>query len=159
MPMKRGFVFTTDAFVALTLISLVVLVIIYQLNIPSALFPQQMQTHDFATDIMVSFTTLKMSDVDTPAPELPYEQGNTVMEQIAKKALSSNVDDRADAEIIAQALLTGGTAPMLPSQFGVSIFVRNPDGTDWEEVIVRGKDSPYVPGEQQAIPYTRVQSS
>jgi hypothetical protein len=151
MPMKKGFIFTTDAFVALTLISMVVIVIIYQLNIPSALFPQQMQTHDFATDIMVSFTTLKMSEVETavqPVKVFSYEEGNTVLEQIAKKALSGKTEDMTDARTIAQQLLIGsGANPMLPSQFGMSIFVREPDGAAWTEVKVR------------EAPYTRVQSS
>jgi len=147
VPMKKGFIFTTDAFVALTLISMVVIVIIYQLNIASALFPQQMQAHDFATDIMVTFSTLKMGEVTTGYPTLPQDMENSVLEQISKEALRDTDEGDAAAALIAQQLLIMGDKPMLPAQFGASIFVLNRDTGNWEEVKVR------------AAPYTRVQSS
>lgn len=141
---RKGFVFTTDAFVALTLIALVIVVIIYQLNIPSALFPQQMQTHDFATDIMIAFTGLRMDEISTVVPVLPEDRGNSVLAQIAKEALAGN---DVEAEQIAKDVLASGSKPLLPVQFGASIFVRNPVANAWEEVKVR------------EAPYTRVQSA
>ncbi|MDO8339549.1 MAG: hypothetical protein Q7T16_02730 [Candidatus Burarchaeum sp.] len=132
MSSKKGFVFTVDAFVALTLVVLVIFVIVYQLNIPSAFFPQQSQTYNYARDVVSTLSTLTIKNLKDnndklgdplydmlldsgyayvldingdPIPYLPIttEDDHTVLEQIAKEA---RITDRKEvARLIAVNLL------------------------------------------------------
>jgi len=150
---RRGFVFTIDAFVALVLVAIVIGVIIYQLNIPSAFFPQQVQTYDYARDVVGTLSTLTIADAagqSSQAASYPEsERGHTVLEQIAKEALTTGGGPRA--ELLAQELLADNSqsSPMIPRQFGAKILVYSPaTPTDpWREVMVRD------------MPFTKIQSS
>ena len=153
MSSKKGFVFTVDAFVALTLVILVIFVIVYQLNIPSAFFPQQSQTYNYARDVISTLSTLTIRDLKDNSDfsslmfTLGYsdpvttEDEHTVLEQIAKEAMNGNT---VQAELIAQELLTSGDSPLLPGQFGAKITV------DGQDIFIR---DPYT------VPFTRIQSS
>lgn len=153
---RRGFIFTTDAFIALALVSMVILVIIYQLNIPSALFAQQAQTYDYASDAVLTFGQITIGnlratgDLPNPSGFPASEDQNTVLEQIAKDRISGDASDNARAELLASQLLASGTEPLIPAQFGASIFVFDSGAGAtgaWKEVQVREKQ------------YTRVQSA
>jgi hypothetical protein len=151
-PSKKGFVFTVDAFVALTLVILVIFVIVYQLNIPSAFFPQQTQTYNYARDVVSTLGTLTIRDLKDNSDfsslmfTLGYsdpvttEDEHTILEQIAAETLQNP----ANAQTIAQALLASGSQPMIPAQFGAKITV------DGQDIIIRGTD---------VVPFTRIQST
>ena len=148
-PDKRGFVFTIDAFVALVLVSLIILVIVYQLNIPSAFFPQQAQTYDYARDVVGTLSASTIGDLKLTGgyPQAdsysPTEDEHTVLEQMAKEILNNN---NPGALALATQLLTSGTSPLIPVQYGVKIGVKNAAGS-WQEITVRDR------------PFTRIQSS
>ena len=149
MSSKKGFVFTVDAFVALTLVVLVIAVVVYQLNIPSAFFPQQSQTYNYARDVVSPLSTLTIGELkangQAPNAMSQYststlEDDHTVLEQIAKEAAVNSVQ----AQLIAQELLAYDAVqlqPFIPKQFGAKISI---DGTD---IIIRDK------------PFTKIQSS
>ena len=149
---KRGFVFTLDAFMALALIALVIVVITYQLNIPSTFFPQHVQTYNYASDIVGTLSTLTIgelrqtsnlvqdnpSDTDTFYP--PIEDDHIILEQLAKDMLSEEeaIQDRAEA--LAKGLLAdpSSSSPLLPEQFGMKVSVKDSAG-NWVELFVREK--------------------
>ncbi len=149
---KQGFIFTVDAFVALILVSLIIFVIVYQLSIPSAFFSQQVQTYDYARDVVGTLSTLTIGDLKSgpdsniwiPIYPEESEDDHTVIEQIVKEHLNGDAG-RRDQLI---SLLTTGTSPLIPERYGASISVKV--GNNWQEIAVPGRDT---------VPFTRIQSS
>lgn len=149
----KGFTFTFDAFIAITLAIVVIFLLISIVNQPTSLVPLQDQTFDAARDTLRSLEVLTVQNVrengqvDKALMDQvsQLDNNNSMLIQLAKEELGGR---HALADAIAQQLLE----TRVPPQFGIALQVLD-SGANWLTIY-----NSTLAGRPGAL-YTGVQSS
>jgi hypothetical protein len=147
--MKKGYFFTLDAFLAVGII-IMGMIVIYAVYSYS---PATTQIRTYAQDTLTLFTTAKLQDLNSNQINQLYEWGviqnrrNTLLEQIGEFYFRASITHNNTYMLLLSAMLSEITKNLVQQEYGieflvdgVSVYQREPEmGSSTSQVLLTSK--------------------